>query len=86
VDTLKFQYKENQWSIELVNTSEGWNPQFENESFDGSILKFRVNVNNVTNFFVFQTVDDPNQLFGKVYTWKGEIKQVYLLRKLNEIE
>ena len=86
VDTLSIEFKDQKLEIELLHSEFDWNPQFVNESFDGSILRFQVNANNVTNFFIFQRSDDPNQLFGKVYTWKGEIKQVYLLRKPNEKE
>lgn len=86
VDTVSIEFKDQKLEIELLHSEFDWNPQFVNESFDGSILRFQVNANNVTNFFIFQRSDDPNQLFGKVYTWKGEIKQVYLVRKPNEKE
>ena len=86
VDTVSIEFKDQKLEIELLHSEFDWNPQFVNESFDGSILRFQVNANNVTNFFIFQRSDDPNQLFGKVYTWKGEIKKVYLVRKPNEKE
>ncbi|MEY3586388.1 MAG: hypothetical protein RLZZ243_1452, partial [Bacteroidota bacterium] len=34
--------------------------------------------NNITNFLTFELSDDQKRFEGKVHTWRGEIRKIYL--------
>lgn len=81
VDTLRIGLKNDQVQISLHNLQENWDPNYYNVKFDGSVLSFQMDANNITNFFVFQLMDDQKKFEGKVYTWRGEIFKMYLLKE-----
>lgn len=81
VDTLKFSHKGENLHIELFNSSIDWSPEFSHETFDGKILRFQVDANNITNFFIFELSEDKKQLKGKVYSYTGSIYQVILKKQ-----
>lgn len=81
VDTLRFAQTKDSLVISLDNSQVDWNPRFYKVNFDGSILRFQMDANNITNFFLFKLSEDQKKFEGKVYTWKGDIDKVYLIKQ-----
>jgi hypothetical protein len=80
VDTLRFEQKNDSLLISLHNSQVDWLPNYHKVKFDGSILTFQMDANNITNFLTLKLSDDQNRFEGKVHTWKGEIRKIYLVR------
>jgi hypothetical protein len=78
VDTLRLTQKNDSILISLHNSQVDWEPKYYNVKFDGSILSFQMDANDITNFFIFQLSKDQKRLDGKVHTWRGEIRKIYL--------
>jgi hypothetical protein len=83
VDTLRLSVTEDNVQLSLHNEQENWKPTFYHVKFDGSILSFQMDANNITNFFLFQLSNDHKRFDGKVHTWRGEIRKIYLLKESN---
>jgi hypothetical protein len=81
VDTLELTHKNDSLFISLHNSQLNWEPNFHRVKFDGSILTYQMDAKNITNFFTFQLSDDQTRLDGKVNTWKGEIRKIYLVKE-----
>jgi hypothetical protein len=78
VDTLRFEQKNDSLLISLHNSQVDWLPNYHKVKFDGSILTFQMDANNITNFLTFELSDDQKRFEGKVHTWRGEIRKIYL--------
>jgi hypothetical protein len=72
VDTLRLTQKNDSLFISLHNSQ-----------VDGSLLTFQMDANNITNFFTFQLSEDQKRFDGKVHTWRGEIRKIYLVKELD---
>jgi hypothetical protein len=83
VDTLRLSQKNDSLFISLHNTQVDWEPNFLKVKFDGSLLTFQMDANNITNFFSFKLSDDQKKFEGKVHTWRGEIRKIYLVKELD---
>jgi hypothetical protein len=83
VDTLRLSQKNDSLFISLHNTQVDWEPNFLKVKFDGSLLTFQMDANNITNFFSFKLSDDQKKFDGKVHTWRGEIRKIYLVKELD---
>ena len=81
VDTLRLSQKNDSLFISLHNSQVDWVPNFHKVKFDGSILTFQMDANNITNFFTFQLSEDQKRFDGKVHTWRGEIRKIYLVKE-----
>ena len=81
VDTLRFTQTEDSLFITLHNVQEHWSPRFYQVKFDGAILRFQMDANNITNFFLLKLSEDQKKFEGKVYTWKGEIRKIYFVKQ-----
>ncbi len=80
VDTLRLIQKNDSLLISLHNSQVDWLPNYHKVKFDGSILTFQMDANNITNFLTFKLSDDQKRFEGKVHTWRGEIRKIYLVR------
>lgn len=80
VDTLRFEQKNDSLLISLHNSQVDWLPNYHKVKFDGSILTFQMDANNITNFLTFELSDDQKRFEGKVHTWRGEIRKIYLVK------
>jgi hypothetical protein len=78
VDTLRLTQKNDSLLIYLHNSQVDWEPNFLKVKFDGSLLTFQMDANNITNFFTFKLSDDQKRFEGKVHTWRGHIRKIYL--------
>jgi len=78
VDTLRFTQKNDSLFISLHNSQANWEPSYYKAKFDGSLLTFQMDANNITNFLTFELSDDQKRFEGKVHTWRGEIRKIYL--------
>lgn len=78
VDTLRLTQKNDSLLISLHNSQVDWEPNFLKVKFDGSLLTFQMDANNITNFFTFKLSDDQKRFEGKVHTWRGHIRKIYL--------
>lgn len=78
VDTLRLSQKNDSLLIFLHNSQVDWEPNFLKVKFDGSLLTFQMDANNITNFFTFKLSDDQKRFEGKVHTWRGHIRKIYL--------
>jgi hypothetical protein len=78
VDTLRFTQKNDSLFISLHNSQANWEPSYYKAKFDGSLLTFQMDANNITNFMTFQLSADHKRFEGKVHTWRGEIRKIYL--------
>jgi hypothetical protein len=78
VDTLRLTQKNDSLLIYLHNSQVDWEPNFLKVKFDGSLLTFQMDANNITNFFTFKWSDDQKRFEGKVHTWRGHIRKIYL--------
>lgn len=78
VDTLRLTQKNDSLFISLHNSQVDWEPNYVKVKFDGNILTYQMNANNITNFYTFQLSEDQKRLEGKVHTWKGNIHKIYL--------
>ena len=78
VDTLRLSQKNDSLLISLYNSQVDWEPNFLKVKFDGSLLPFQMDANNITNFFTFKLSDDQKRFEGKVHTWRGHIRKIYL--------
>jgi hypothetical protein len=78
VDTLRLTQKNDSLFISLHNSQVNWEPSYYKAKFDGSILSFQMDANNITNFCIFQLSADHKRFEGKVHTWRGEIRKMYL--------
>ncbi|MEY3845619.1 MAG: hypothetical protein RL293_2041 [Bacteroidota bacterium] len=78
VDTLLLSQKNDSLLISLYNSQVDWEPNFLKVKFDGSLLTFQMDANNITNFFTFKLSDDQKRFEGKVHTWRGHIRKIYL--------
>ena len=78
VDTLQLTQKNDSLFISLHNSQVDWLPNYHMVKFDGSILTFQMDANNITNFLTFELSDDQKRFEGKVHTWRGEIRKIYL--------
>ena len=78
VDTLRFTQKNDSLFISLHNSQANWEPTYYKAKFDGSLLTFQMDANNITNFLTFELSDDQKRFEGKVHTWRGEIRRIYL--------
>jgi len=83
VDTLRLTQKNDSLFISLHNSQVDWVPNFYKVKFDGSLLTFQMDANNITNFFTFQLSEDQKRFDGKVHTWRGEIRKIYLVKELD---
>jgi hypothetical protein len=81
VDTLRLTQKNDSLFISLHNSQVDWVPNFYKVKFDGSLLTFQMDANNITNFFTFQLSDNQKRFDGKVHTWRGEIRKIYLVKE-----
>lgn len=81
VDTLRFTQTKDSLFISLHNLQEHWSPRFYQVNFDGSILRFQMDANNITNFFLLKLSEDQKKFEGKVYTWKGAIRKIYFVKQ-----
>ena len=68
VDTLRLTQKNDSLFISLHNSQVDWVPNFYKVKFDGSILTFQMDENNLTNFFTFQLTEDQKRSDGKVHS------------------
>lgn len=80
IDTLRLSQKNDSLHISLHNSQVDWEPNYVNVKFDGSILTFQMDANNITNFLTFKLSDDQKRFEGKVHTWRGEIRKIYLVK------
>jgi hypothetical protein len=80
VDTLRFEQNNDSLFISLHNSQVDWLPNYHKVKFDGSILTFQMDANNITNFLTFKLSDDQKRFEGKVHTWRGEIRKIYLVK------
>jgi hypothetical protein len=80
VDTLRLTQKNDSILISLHNSQVDWEPNFLKVKFDGSLLTFQMDANNITNFMTFQLSADHKRFEGKVHTWRGEIRKIYLVK------
>ena len=80
IDTLRLTQKNDSLFISLHNSSVDWEPNYINVKFDGAILTYQMDANNSTNFFTFKLSDDQKRFDGKVHTWDGEIRKIYLVK------
>jgi hypothetical protein len=78
IDTLRFEQKNDSLFVFIQNKEDGWAPQFSKVKFDGSILTYQMDVNNITNFYTFQLAPDQLRFEGKVHTWRGFIFKIHL--------
>lgn len=78
VDTLRLTQKNDSLLISLHNSQVDWEPNFLKVKFDGSLLTFQMDANNINNFFTFKLSDDQKRFEGKVHTWRGHIRKIYL--------
>jgi hypothetical protein len=78
VDTLRLTQNNDSLLISLHNSQVDWLPNYHKVKFDGSILTFQMDANNITNFLTFKLSDDQKRFEGKVHTWRGEIRKIYL--------
>jgi hypothetical protein len=78
VDTLRLTQKNDSLFISLHNSQANWEPSYYKAKFDGSLLTFQMDANNITNFFTFKLSDDQKRFEGKVHTWRGHIRKIYL--------
>jgi hypothetical protein len=78
VDTLRLTQNNDSLLISLHNSQVDWLPNYHKVKFDGSILTFQMDANNITNFLTFELSDDQKRFEGKVHTWRGEIRKIYL--------
>jgi hypothetical protein len=78
VDTLRLIQKNDSLFISLYNSQVDWEPNFLKVKFDGSLLTFQMDANIITNFFTFKLSDDQKRFEGKVHTWRGHIRKIYL--------
>jgi hypothetical protein len=76
IDTLRLTQKNDSLCISLHNAQVNWIPNYYKVKFDGSILTFQMDVNNITNFFTFQLAEDRQRFEGKVHTWRGTIYKI----------
>jgi hypothetical protein len=83
IDTLRFEQKNDSLFVFIQNKEDGWAPQFSKVKFDGSILTFQMDVNNITNFYTFQLAPDQLRFEGKVHTWRGFIFKIHLDKELH---
>lgn len=81
VDTLRLTQKNDSLFISLNNSQEDWAPNFYKVKFDGSLLSFQMDANNITNFFILKISENGTRFDGKVHTWKGEIRKIYLVKE-----
>jgi hypothetical protein len=80
VDTLRLTQNNDSLFISLHNSQVDWLPNYHKVKFDGSILTFQMDANNITNFLTFKLSDDQKRFEGKVHTWRGEIRKIYLVK------
>ena len=80
VDTLRLIQKNDSLLISLHNSQVDWLPNYHKVKFDGAILTFQMDVNKITNFYTFQLAANQQRFEGKVHTWRGEIRKIYLVR------
>lgn len=78
VDTLELTQKNDSLYISLHNSQVDWVPNYVHVKFDGNILTYQMDANNITNFYTFQLSEDQKRLEGKVHTWKGNIHKIHL--------
>lgn len=78
VDTLRLAQKNDSLFISLINSQLNWDPNFHKIKFDGAILTYQIDANNITNFFTYQLSNDQKRFEGKVHTWRGEIRKIHL--------
>jgi hypothetical protein len=78
VDTLRLTQNNDSLLISLHNSQVDWLPNYHKVKFDGSILTFQMDANNITNFLTFELSDDQKRFEGKVHTWRGEIRKIYV--------
>ncbi len=78
VDTLRFTQRNDSLVISLHNSQVDWEPNYVHVKFDGAILTYQMDANNITNFYTFQLSEDQKRLEGKVHTWKGNIREIFL--------
>ena len=83
VDTLRLTQKNDSLFISLHNSQVDWEPNFYKVKFDGSLLSFQMDANNITNFFILKISENGTRFDGKVHTWKGEIRKIYLVKELD---
>jgi hypothetical protein len=83
VDTLRLTQKNDSLFISLNNSQVDWEPNFYKVKFDGSLLSFQMDANNITNFFILKISENGTRFDGKVHTWKGEIRKIYLVKELD---
>ena len=83
VDTLRLTQKNDSLFISLHNSQVDWDPNFYKVKFDGSLLSFQMDANNITNFFILKISENGTRFDGKVHTWKGEIRKIYLVKELD---
>jgi hypothetical protein len=83
IDTLRLTQKNDSLFISLHNLQKNWNPNYYKVKFDGSILTYQMDVNNITNFYTFQLAPDQQRFEGKVHTWKGTIYKIHLDKVLH---
>ena len=83
VDTLRLTQKNDSLFISLHNSQVDWDPNFYKVKFDGSLLSFQMDANNITNFFILKISEKGTRFDGKVHTWKGEIRKIYLVKELD---
>ena len=83
VDTLRLTQKNDSLFISLNNSQVDWVPNFYKVKFDGSLLSFQMDANNITNFFILKISENGTRFDGKVHTWKGEIRKIYLVKELD---
>lgn len=81
VDTLRLTQKNDSIVISLHNSQMDWVPNFHKVKFERSILTFQMDANNITNFMTFQLSNNQKRFEGKVHTWKGEIRKIYLVKE-----
>ena len=61
VDTLQLTQKNDSLFISLHNSQVDWLPNYHMVKFDGSILTFQMDANNITNFLTFELSDDQKR-------------------------
>jgi len=83
VDTLRLTQKNDSLFISLHNSQVDWDPNFYKVKFDGSLLSFQMDANHITNFFILKLSENGTRFDGKVHTWKGEIRKIFMLKELD---
>ena len=83
VDTLRLTQKNDSLFISLHNSQVDWDPNFYKVKFDGSLLSFQMDANHITNFFILKLSVNGTRFDGKVHTWKGEIRKIFMLKELD---